>query len=199
LCLPLRYYALDDDVVAKFYRAVAGPLDLPLLAYHIPQRSKVELPAELLVDLAREGTIRGIKDSAGDLALQARLRQDAGRGFSLLDGKASVFAESLALGADGAILAVADAAPEIACGIFAAHRAGDHASARALQARWLPLAECLGPRFGVAGIKAALDLRGWPGGGPLRAPLRALDPEGRMAVAAALEEAGIEIGAPRGA
>jgi dihydrodipicolinate synthase/N-acetylneuraminate lyase len=46
----------------------------------------------------------------------------------------------------------------------------------------------------VAGIKAALDLRGWPGGGPLRAPLRSLDQDGRLAVAAALEEAGIEIG-----
>ena len=199
LCLPVRYYALDDAVVADFYRAVAGPLDLPLLVYHIPQRSKVDLPAGLLVELAGEGVIRGIKDSAGDLALQQRLRRDAGRGFSLLDGKASVFAESLALGADGAILAVADAAPEIACGIFATHAAGDHASARALQARLRPLAECLGPRYGVAGIKAALDLRGWPGGGPTRAPLRALDREGRMAVAAALEEAGIEVGAPRGA
>ncbi|HWC07049.1 MAG TPA: dihydrodipicolinate synthase family protein [Gemmatimonadota bacterium] len=199
LCLPLRYYAIDDDVVAEFYRAVAEPLDVPLLAYHIPQRSKVDLPGPLILELAAEGVVRGIKDSAGDLALQARLRRDAGPDFSLLDGKASVMAESLDLGADGAILAVADAAPEIACGIFAAHRAGDRARARSLQARLGPLAECLGPRFGVAGIKAALDLRGWPGGGPTRAPLRTLGDEGRQAVAEALAEAGVEIGAPRGA
>jgi dihydrodipicolinate synthase/N-acetylneuraminate lyase len=197
LCLPLRYYALDDGVVAEFYRAVAEPLDVPLLAYHIPQRSKVDLPCALILELAAEGVVRGIKDSAGDLALQARLRRDAGPGFSLLDGKASVMADSLDLGADGAILAVADAAPEIACRIFAAHRAGDRARARSLQARLRPLAECLGPLFGVAGIKAALDLRGWPGGGPPRAPLRALDGEGRQAVAEALAEAGVEIGAPR--
>ncbi|MGH7543632.1 MAG: dihydrodipicolinate synthase family protein, partial [Gemmatimonadota bacterium] len=154
LCLPLRYYALGDDVVAEFFRAVAESLDLPLLAYHIPQRSKVELPADLIVELAREGTVRGIKDSAGDLGLQARLRRDAGPGFSLLDGKASVMAESLALGADGAILAIADAAPEAVCELFAAHVAGDHAAAQAIQERLGPLAECLGPRFGIAGIKA---------------------------------------------
>jgi dihydrodipicolinate synthase/N-acetylneuraminate lyase len=199
LCLPLRYYALGDEVVAEFYRAVAEPLDVPLLAYHIPQRSKVDLPADLIVGLAAEGVLQGIKDSAGDLALQARLRLDAGAGFSLLDGKATVVAESLALGADGAILAVADAAPEAVCELFAAHAAEDQAAARGVQERLRPLAECLGPRFGVAGIKAALDLRGWPGGGPLRAPLRALDPGGRRAVAVALEEAGVEIGATGGA
>ena len=199
LCLPPRYYALDEDVVAEFYRAVAEPLDVPLLAYHIPQRSKVDLPADLLVGLAAEGVIQGIKDSAGDLALQTRLRRDAGPGFSLLDGKATVVAESLALGADGAVLAVGDAAPEAVCELFAAHSAGDLATVRAIQERVRPLAECLGPRFGVAGIKAALDLRGWPGGGPLRAPLRALDRDGRLSVAAALEEAGVEIGSLGGA
>jgi dihydrodipicolinate synthase/N-acetylneuraminate lyase len=195
LCLPPRYYALDDEVIAEFYRAVAEPLDVPLLAYHIPQRSKVDLPAELIVGLAREGVLQGIKDSAGDLALQARLRREADPAFSLLDGKATVVAESLALGADGAILAVADAAPEAVCELFASHEAGDGGAARVIQERIRPLAECVGPRFGVAGIKAALDLRGWPGGGPLRAPLKTLDPGGRQEVAAALEEAGIGIGA----
>jgi dihydrodipicolinate synthase/N-acetylneuraminate lyase len=199
LCLPPRYYALGDEVVAEFYRAVAESLDVPLLAYHIPQRSKVDLPADLILELAAEGVIRGIKDSAGDLELQTRLRRDAGPGFSLLDGKATVVAESLAIGADGAILAVADAAPEAVCELYAAHAAGDSATARAVQNRLRPLAECLGPRYGVAGIKAALDLRGWPGGGPLRAPLEALDPDGRRQVAAALQEAGIGIGATGGA
>lgn len=196
LCLPLRYYALDHDVVAEFFRAVAEPLDVPLLAYHIPQRSRIDLPADLIIELALGGVLRGIKDSAGDLGLQARLRRDAGPGFALLDGKATVMAESLALGADGAILAVADAAPEAACEIFAAHRGGDPTAARAIQERLRPLAECLGPRFGVAGIKAALDLRGWPGGGPPRAPLRSLGADGRRAVGEALEAAGVEIGAP---
>ncbi len=198
LCLPLRYYALGDDVVAEFFREVAAPLEVPLLAYHIPQRSKVDLPADLIVELAREGVLRGIKDSAGDLELQARLRRDARPGFSLLDGKASVMAESLALGADGAVLAIADAAPEAVCEIYTAHRTGDLAGARAIQERLQPLAECLGPRFGVAGIKAALDLRGWPGGGPPRPPLRPLDLEGRGAIAEALEGLGVEIGAPGG-
>lgn len=199
LSLPPRYYALNDDVVAGFFRDLAASLEVPLLVYHIPQLSRVDLPAGLILDLVRAGAVRGIKDSAGDLELQARLRREAGPGFALLDGKASVLAESLALGADGAILAVADAAPEAVCRLFAAHAAGDHATVGEIQARLGPLAECLGPRFGVAGIKAALDLRGWPGGGPPRAPLRELGPDQRAAVAAALEKLGIDVGATGGA
>ncbi len=199
LCLPPRYYAARQEIIADYYRALAKDLDLPLLAYHIPHLSKVDLPADLLIGLAREGVLRGIKDSAGDLDLQARLRREAGPEFAILDGKTTVLADSLAQGADGAILAVADAVPEVVGDIFAAHGAGDGATVGAIQERLRPLAECLGPRYGVPAIKAALDLRGWPGGGLPRLPLRPLDTGGRRAVALALEEAGIEVGAPGGA
>lgn len=199
LCLPPRYYAVDDETIARYYRAVAGALELPLLAYHIPQRSKVDLPAELLAGLAGEGVVRGIKDSAGDLELQVHLRREAGPAFAILDGKATVVADSLAQGADGAVLAVADAAPEVVGALLAAHAAGEDGEARAIQERLRPLAECLGTRYGVAGIKAALDLRGWPGGGPPRAPLEPVGAEGRREIAAALEAAGVEVGTPGGA
>ncbi|MGH7558151.1 MAG: dihydrodipicolinate synthase family protein [Gemmatimonadota bacterium] len=199
LCLPPRFYAVGEEIVAGYFRLVAETLDLPLLAYHIPHLSKVDLSADLLVGLARDGVVHGIKDSAGDLDLQARLRRDAGPGFAILDGKTTVLADSLAQGADGAILAVADAVPEVVGDLLAAHEAEDGVTARALQERLRPLADCFGPRYGVAGIKAALDLRGWPGGGFPRPPLRPLDAEGRRTVAAALEEAGVEVGAPGGA
>lgn len=195
LCLPTRYYAIGPEVIAAYYRAVHGGVGLPVLAYHIPQRSHVDLPAEVLVRLAGEGVLDGIKESAGDLSLQAALKREAGAAFAVLNGKASLTAEALAAGADGAILAVADAAPEAALAIFDAHAAGDPEGARTAQRAILPLAECFGPRFGVPGIKAALDARGWPGGGSPRAPLAPLDQAGRAEVARALQAAGVEIAA----
>ncbi len=199
LCLPPRFYAVSQQIVAGYYRSLAKDLDLPLLAYHIPHLSKVDLPADLLIGLAQEGVVQGIKDSAGDLDLQARLRREAGPEFAILDGKTTVLADSLAQGADGAILAVADAVPEVVGELLALHEAGNVAAAGAIQERLRPLAECFGPRYGVPGIKAALDLRGWPGGGPPRPPLRPLDAQGRRVVAGALEEAGVEVGASGGA
>jgi dihydrodipicolinate synthase/N-acetylneuraminate lyase len=193
LALPPRYYPVSAAGLADYYRAVGEVTDLPLLAYHIPQRSHVDLGADLLLDLAADGTLAGIKDSAGDLALQAVLRQGAGPGFAILDGKSSVFAASLAAHADGGILAVADAAPEAALAVLEAHRAGDDTEAADAGGRLEVLGACLGPRYGVPGIKAGLDLRGWPGGGDPRPPLAPLDAAARDEVADALRTAGVTV------
>jgi dihydrodipicolinate synthase/N-acetylneuraminate lyase len=192
LCLPPRYYALSEAVITNHFRAIHAATQLPLLAYHFPVRSKVDLPADLLIELGREGTISGIKDSAGDLALQESLRRALGPDFAILCGKASVVAEALAAVADGAILAVADAAPETVLALFDAHRANDAREVVRIQTSLLPLAEACGPKFGIAGIKAALDARGWPGGGEPRAPLLPLGNGDRELVIAALRTAGIQ-------
>lgn len=193
LCLPPRYYPYDADAISGYWREVREAADLPLLAYHIPRRTHVGLAADLLAGLAEEGTLAGIKDSAGDLALQGALRERSGADFAILNGRAMATAEALAGGADGAILAVADAAPETAAALVSACEAGEAAAAGRIQASLAPLAEALGSRFGVPGIKAALDLRGWPGGGPPRAPLAPLDARGREAVGAALRAAGVDL------
>lgn len=193
LCLPPRYYPLGEAGMAAFYRAVAAATDLPLLAYHIPQRSKVEMTADLLGELAADGTLAGIKESAGDLDLQRSLRAAGGEGFRILNGRASLALAALRGVADGAILAVADAAPETALALLDAHAAGDEERAEAAQRGLEPLATCFGPRFGVSGIKAALDLRGWPGGGAPRPPLAPLGDTERGEVRAALRAAGVDL------
>ena len=193
LCLPPRYYPLGVAGIARFYRAVAAACGLPLLAYHIPQRSHVDPGAEALCELASEGTLAGIKESAGDLALQRALREAGGRGFAIFNGSARLTLEALRAGADGAILAVADAAPETALAILEAYAAGEAAAAEEAQRALQPLADCLGARFGVPGIKAAVDLRGWPGGGKPRPPLPALGAAERDEVRAALLAAGVDL------
>ncbi len=194
LCLPPRYYPVGAAGLGAYFRAVAGAAEgRPVLAYHIPQRSGVDLPPGPLAEWAGEGTIAGIKDSAGDLELQARLRRSEGSAFAIFNGRAAVTAEALGAGADGAILAVADVAPEAAVRLVAASRAGDDVAAAGAQAALTPLGEVVGPRRGVPGIKAALDARGWPGGGDPRPPLLPLGPDARREVADALRAAGIAV------
>jgi dihydrodipicolinate synthase/N-acetylneuraminate lyase len=193
LCLPPRYYPLGAAGIARSYRAVAAACGLPLLAYHIPQLTHVDPGSDLLCELASDGTLVGIKDSAGDIALQRALRKAGGSGFAIFNGSARLTLESLREGADGAILAVSDAAPERVLAIIDAHAAGDGASAEAAQRAIVPLAECVGARYGVPGIKAALDLRGWPGGGEPRAPLAAVGAAERDEIRAALLVAGVNL------
>lgn len=191
LCLPPRYYGLRPEIVERHYRALAAATNLPVFVYHIPM-SKVELEADFIATLALDGVLAGIKDSYGDLDLEAHLLREAGAGFEVFCGKASTVAAALARGAHGAILAVADVVPERVLELFDAHAEGDQGRVDEIQRSLLPLAEVCGPRFGIPGIKAALDLRGWPGGGSPRAPMAPLADGDRAEVAAALSAAGIE-------
>jgi 4-hydroxy-2-oxoglutarate aldolase len=78
-------------------------------------------------------------------------------------------------------------------GLYQAFRQKKKKEALQFQERLLPLARKIAVPYGVPGIKAALDLRGYAGGFP-RAPLVPLGAEARKAVAEALQEsqAGLE-------
>ena len=72
--------------------------------------------------------------------------------------------------------------------VFNAFHRDDQQRARALQAKLTPLAAAVTTRFGIGGLKAALDLAGYHGGA-VRAPLRAPDESARREIATLLEAA----------
>src|SRR5918911_3344065 len=65
---PPHYYPHSMDEMLIHFRTVkeAHP-DLPLLVYNIPQTVKVKMTLPTTLQLAREGTVQGIKDSQNDL------------------------------------------------------------------------------------------------------------------------------------
>jgi 4-hydroxy-tetrahydrodipicolinate synthase len=101
-----------------YYERIAAAAVGPLLAYHFPKTSAPGIPVELLGDLP----VAGVKDSSGDAA---RLLHERGVfAGDLWTGAAALIALSGAVGAAGALVAVANAAPE---DCIAAH-AGDGAA-----------------------------------------------------------------------
>jgi len=91
-------------------------------------------------------------------------------GFQLLVGAAQTLEPSLQVGAVGAILAFADAAPTACYEIYAARKEGDIELARLKQARIAKAAQRVVGEFGIAGMKHAMDFNGYFGG-PVRLPL----------------------------
>src|SRR5579872_1106092 len=91
-------------------------------------------------------------------------------GFQLLVGAAQTLEPSLQVGAVGAILAFADAAPTACYEIFAAWKEGDANLARLKQARIVQAARRVVGELGIPGMKHAMDLNGYFGG-PSRLPL----------------------------
>ncbi|MGW1256916.1 dihydrodipicolinate synthase family protein [Streptomyces sp. NPDC002513] len=160
--------------VARHYRLVAERSPVPVFAYDIPVSVHTKLSPELVLELAEEGTLAGLKDSSGDLAAfravvtGARTRPGI-RGFSVLTGSELVVDSALALGADGAVPGLANVDPEGYVRLDRLCRAGDWAGAREEQERLCALfgitgagdpARMGGSSSGLGAFKTALWLRG---------------------------------------
>jgi 4-hydroxy-2-oxoglutarate aldolase len=77
--------------------------------------------------------------------------------------------------------------PQLCVEIYDAVRAGEHERARDSQRRLASVARAVTVRFGIGGLKYALDLLGFEGGG-VRAPLASPDEDARREIARLLEE-----------
>ena len=135
---PPHYYPHSMDEMLTHFRAVKEAFpDLPLLIYNIPQTVKVKMTVATTLQLAREGTVQGIKDSQNDLRwfrmLAVAIRGDGlEEQFRLFLGTRILIDAALVIGAHGAIPATSNVAPAAAAEAWEAAVRGDFTqSARA--------------------------------------------------------------------
>jgi len=192
LVLPPSYYRnqMTDPALAQHYRAVADAAPIPVLLYNMPACTGIDLSAELVVELAGHENIVGIKDSGGDVVKMARIHGEVGGGFCLLAGSAGFLLPALAVGAVGGVLALANIAPRECIEILRLSSRGDVSAARATQIRMIAPNGAVTRRWGVPGLKAAMDMLGLHGG-PVRPPLVPLDDAQREALRSILIDAAI--------
>jgi 4-hydroxy-2-oxoglutarate aldolase len=162
--------ALTPDALVEHYRRVADASKLPVLLYAIPQFTGVALEADLVARLAEHPNIIGIKESSGNVQRVGEIVAATPAGFQVVVGSADTLYASLTLGAVGGILALADCLPELCLDLHRAFVAEQTASARELNLRILPASKKFVRQLGIAGVKAAMDCRGYYGG-PVRGPL----------------------------
>jgi 4-hydroxy-2-oxoglutarate aldolase len=158
-----------DRFKAHYYR-VAEESPIPTLLYNVPPMTGVNMPGDLVAEMAGHDNIVGVKDSSGNIDQLADILRLSPEGFKVFVGSAPVLYPALCLGADGGILAVANVAPEVCIRIYQAFLAGDPGTALELQQKMTPLAKMVTARWGVGGLKAAMELAGYPPCG-VRSPL----------------------------
>jgi 4-hydroxy-2-oxoglutarate aldolase len=172
---------MTTEAFVGHYRAVADRSPVPILLYNFTALTGVELPVAAVAALAGHPNVVGMKESGGDVSRIERLVAAAPAPFSLLAGSAATFQAALAAGAVGGILALACVVPEACVRLYELTMAGRHEDATALQARVTPLAQLLGSKYGVAGLKAAMRVAGCDVGMP-RPPLLPLAGDGVSAI-----------------
>ncbi|HEU4509395.1 MAG TPA: dihydrodipicolinate synthase family protein, partial [Pyrinomonadaceae bacterium] len=178
--------AITQDALVSFYTAVADASPVPVLLYSMPVLTGIKIEAETVAQLSQHANIIGVKDSSNDVAGLSKTISLCPPDFAVMTGNGTVLLDALRAGATGGILAVGCAAPEVSVEIFRAFNAGEEEHAAMLQSKLTPLATAVTTKYGIGGLKAALDMAGYRGGA-VRAPLRAPDESARAEIAAVLE------------
>jgi len=167
-----NYYKgeMTDPVLARYYTDVAAASPLPVILYNMPRNAGINISAKLAVELARHPNIIGIKDSGGNIVQIADMIRNAPEGFSVFAGSASYLYTSLALGATGGTLALANIFPNECARLQTLFDAGKIREARDLQMKLIDSNNAVTARWGIPGLKAAMEMIGLYGGDP-RPPL----------------------------
>ena len=192
LVITPHYYRsrMDGRSLVAYYQAVAESSPIPVLLYNMPANTGIDMAVDSVTTLAQHPNIIGIKDSSGNLVKLGEIIRSVPPSFQVLAGSASFLYPALALGAVGGVVALANVAPQACLAIYDSFRVGDLAAARSTQLRLLSPNAAVTSRFGVPGLKAAMDFLGYYGGPP-RPPLLPLGEKDREAVRSVLLEAGL--------
>ena len=176
LVLPPHYYKgrMTTEALTRFFHAIADTCRIPVIVYNMPACTGMDMDAKTISAISEHPNIIGLKESGGDIVKLGALHQILGDGFQILAGSASFLLPALSVGAIGGVLALANIAPAQCLAIRDLVCSNDWNQARSLQVRLIEANIAVTKRWGVAGLKAAMNLLGL-NGGSVRAPLLDLE------------------------
>jgi 4-hydroxy-2-oxoglutarate aldolase len=185
-----HYFAkqMDDKALTGYYQEVAEKSRIPVLLYNIPKLAgNVTIPTKTVKVLSSNPNILGMKDSGG-VSIFSYLTVVSGD-FSILAGSSDYFLPSLMMGAVGGIVSLANSSPEICCELYKTVLSGEINKARKLHERILKANNLISGKYGVVGVKAAMNMAGYKGG-VTRKPLLPLSEEQGQEMRIKLQEIG---------
>jgi len=180
--------AITQETLVKHYTELADVSPVPVILYSMPALTGIKIEPATIARLSDHQNIIGVKDSSNDVEGFKQTVDLCPREFAVMTGNGTILLDALRAGATGAILAVGCAVPEMCVEIMRAFREGEDQRAGFLQSKLTPLATAVTTKYGIGGLKTALDMNGYAGGN-VRAPLRAADATAKAEITQLLKEA----------
>jgi len=162
------YYKSDmtDESLERYFTLVADESAVPIMLYNMPRNTGVNMSASLVAKLSRHPNIIGIKDSSGNITQIASIIAKCPKDFAVFAGSGSFLLPTLMLGGVGGTLAVANVVPNYCVAIYDLCKNGSLEDAIKLQLGLLELNAAVTTRYGIGGMKAAMEMVGFHGGSP---------------------------------
>ncbi|MCL7417241.1 MAG: dihydrodipicolinate synthase family protein [Halalkalicoccus sp.] len=110
---PYFHTANGPEGTQHFFEAVADGTALPLYLYNIPMYVGNEIPAETVGALAEHDSVRGMKDTSGDLSYFLSVDRRTPEEFVLFQGFDTLLVPALRMGSNGGVHALANVVPEV--------------------------------------------------------------------------------------
>jgi len=186
------YYNHSSKEVMRHFELVSKSVNIPVVIYNIPQLTKFNMRPEEVVSLSSIENIIGIKDSSGSYTNLLSLLEALGdrEDFFILIGEENIAGIGMAMGADGAIMAIANIAPSLSVKMYEVAKAGRMDELKQLQARLRKLMRIYDFGAPIPCLKAALSLMGI-GNGKACEPFEKLTNEAYEGIKQVLNELGL--------
>ncbi|XP_077205558.1 4-hydroxy-2-oxoglutarate aldolase, mitochondrial [Paroedura picta] len=167
------YYrgGMTSAALIRHYTEVADASPIPVILYSVPANTGLELPNDVVLTLAQHPNVVGIKDSGGNITrLGLLVHKTQHEDFQVLAGSAGFLLASYIVGVVGGICALANVLGTSLCELESLCHTGSWDKARELQHQLIEPNLAVTSKFGIPGLKQAMEWFGYYGG-PCRAPL----------------------------
>ena len=165
------YNKANKSGLRKHFVSIAESVDIPIILYNVPSRTGVNIPPELVADLAKNvDNIVGLKEACGNLAQVTEVCRLVPDDFAVYSGNDDTILPLLSVGGAGVISVLANICPKETHDLVAKFFEGDIEGSRKLQLGMKSLIDALFIEVNPVPVKTAMNLLGFNVGN-LRLPL----------------------------
>jgi len=169
----------------EHFRTLAREVDIPQVVYNIQSRCGVNVSTEVMVELAQEPNIIGVKEASGNIGQMSDVIRLCPEDFYVWSGDDGMTLPLLALGGKGVISVVANIAPRETSKMVHDFLEGRVEDARAIHHKMTPLVKSLFIETNPIPVKTAVNILsanpeyGLPHCGGFRLPMTDMSPQNR--------------------
>ena len=155
------YNKTTQEGLCAHYKAIAGAVQIPVIAYNVPSRTGMDITAETCRSLARIPNLAGLKEAGGNLSKIAHILAENGDALPVYSGNDDQTVPVMALGGRGVISVTSNAVPAEMNAMVRSALRGDYEMAALIQRKLLPLMDLCQSRVNPIPIKAVMKAIGF--------------------------------------
>lgn len=191
LCISPYYNKANKTGLYHHIADVADSVDIPVIVYNIPGRTGINIPVDVMTELAKHNNIAGVKEATGDMSYVAKLaKATRDMDFNIWSGNDDITVPMMALGGSGCISVWANLQPEKTVEMTHAFLEGNTQRAIDMQIEYMTLINDFFIEVNPIPIKEAMNMAGMGVGG-FRMPLCEMSDANREILRLEMKKLGI--------